>query len=258
MKLVKCTALFLVTMFSIISCTQTDIEWFMAQETKHFRFYTADQAEDDASQLSELLEANYDRIITDFQLTESPQFTVYIFPDIETYHVAIDRPDAPLTSIGTVKGTEIWLVSPLNPGGAHDTQSVLTVGVHEFTHAVVNYVNGSLDQNNYDIPIWLNEGLAVYEAGQMTPDWREGIAKRVADGEIPSINNDLVPDRFNQVGGLAFSATLVEYLIEEYGFEKIVELIKTPSDLELILGVNISELDAAWRIYLQENYHGTD
>jgi hypothetical protein len=65
---------------------------------------------------------------------------------------------------------------------------VLTAGVHEFTHALVNYINGSLDENNYATPIWLNEGLAGYEASQKTADWRTRIAQRVAEGAIPLID----------------------------------------------------------------------
>ncbi|NIO00153.1 MAG: hypothetical protein GTO49_35350, partial [Anaerolineae bacterium] len=57
-------------------------------------------------------------------------------------------------------------------------------------------------------------------------------------------------DRFDQVGGLAFSITLVEYMVEQYGFEVIVAIIKTPSEVETILGITTSELESAWREYL--------
>lgn len=52
-----------------------------------------------------------------------------------------------------------------------------------------------------------NEGLAMYEARQMRPGWRARIREKVADREIPSLQDDFVPDTFDQVGGLAFSTT---------------------------------------------------
>jgi hypothetical protein len=249
-RIVCCT----VAVVSLTSCTRAKVDWVSVNETEHFAFFATSGAEDAMRPLAQELEASYDRIIGDLQVAPDEKFPVYIFGDIVTYHQAIDRPDAPSSSVGTVQGTAIWLVSPLNPGGTLDTQGVLTAGVHEFTHALVNYLNGSLDKNNYEIPIWLNEGLAGYEAGQMTTDWRTRIAQRVTDGAIPSIDSDLVPDKFDQVGGLAFSITLVEYLIEQYGFEAIVTIIKAPSEVEAILGNTTSELDSGWHEYLRAAY----
>lgn len=223
-------------------------------ETEHFTFFTVKGAEDPGPLLAKELEANYDRITADLQVTATEKFPVYIFGDIETFHQASGQPGASATHVGTTQGIATWLVSPLNSGGVLDTQVVLTAGVHEFTHALVNYVNGSLDENNYQIPIWLNEGLAGYEAHQMTLDWQARMAQLVAEGAIPSITGDLVPNRWEQVKGLPFSITLVKYLIEEYGFDKIISIIKAPSELEAILVTTISELDSDWRDYLHERY----
>ncbi|NIO00154.1 MAG: hypothetical protein GTO49_35355, partial [Anaerolineae bacterium] len=176
MMLVKRTACCALAFVSLTSCAQTRVEWMPQDETEHFAFFAATGAEDAVRPLAQELEASYDRITGDLQVTPDEKFSVYVYGDVDTYHQAIGRPDAPASSVGTVRGTAIWLVSPLNPGGVLDTQGVLTAGVHEFTHALVNYINGSLDENNYEIPIWLNEGLAGYEAGQMTTEWRTGIA----------------------------------------------------------------------------------
>ena len=51
-----------------------------------------------------------------------------------------------------------------------------------------------------------------------------------------------------------FSITLVEYMIGEYGYEKIIAIIKAPSEVEATLGITIPELDSAWREYLRETY----
>jgi len=238
----------------LVSCASPKIKWNPAGETDHFIFIATEGNENAVPSLADELEANYTRITQDLQVAPTDKFSVYIFGDINTFHKADGRPNASPSSVGTVHGVDIWIVSPLNPGGALNTQEVLTASVHEFTHALVNYINGSLGENNYDIPIWLNEGLAGYEANQMTADWRARLAQLIADGAIPSINTDLVPDRFEEVKGLPFSISLVEYIIQEYGIKKAVAIIKSPTEVESILGITIPELDSAWREYLRREY----
>lgn len=238
----------------LVSCADPQIEWLPVQESDHFKFFAAQGAEDAAEPLARELEANYERITRDLQVAPADKFEVYLFADVDSFHRASGRPDAPATSIGTTQGTDIWLVSPLNPSGGLDTQEMLAAGVHEFVHALVHSINGSLDRNNYNIPIWLSEGLAGYEAGQMIPEWRARMRELVAQDAIPSIGNDLVPDRYDKVKGFPFSITLVEYILDEYGMEKVIAMLKSPSEVEAILGVSLSELDAGWRAYLHRTY----
>ena len=241
-------------MISLVSCAPPKVEWKSAGETDHFIFFATGGSENAVPPLADELEGNFTRITEDLQVTPDVKFSVYVFGDVDTFHQADGRPDASPSSVGTTHGIDIWLVSPDNPGPALNTQEVLTIGVHEFTHALVNYINGSLVENNYQIPIWLNEGLAGYEAGQMSADWRARLAQRIADGAIPSISTDLVPDRFEEVKGLPFSITLVEYMIRQYGMGTVVAIIESPAEVESILGITIPELDSAWREYLLKEY----
>lgn len=255
MKQLILFACFVLAVTALVSCSSPKIDWIPVEETEHFKFFAAKGAEDAVPLLAKELEANYDRITTDLQVDTTEKFPVYIFADIDTFHQASGQRGASATHVGTIQGIDMWLVSPLNTGGALDTQEVLIAGVHEFTHALVNYINGSMEENNYQIPIWLNEGLAGYEAQQMIPDWRARMTQLVAENKIPSIASDLTPpDRWAQVKGFPYSITLVEYMVEEFGFDKIIAIIKTPSEVESILGVTTSELDAAWREYLRETY----
>lgn len=239
---------------ALVSCSTSKIVWVPVHETEHFTFYAAKGEEDSAPLLANELEANYHRITTDLQVNTTEKFLVYIFSDIDSFHRASGQSGASATHVGTIRGIDTWLVSPLYTGGALDTQEVLTAGVHEFTHALVNYINGSMDENNYLIPIWLNEGLAGYEAQQMIAKWQARMTELVRENKIPSIATDLVLDKWEQVKGFPYSITLVEYMVGEYGFDKIIEIIKSPSEVESILGITISDLDTAWRRYLHEKY----
>jgi hypothetical protein len=251
-QIILCTCFVLV--IALVPCSSPKIEWTLMDESEHFTFFAAEGAEDSVPLLAKELEANYDRITTDLRVDSTEKFPIYIFADIDTFHQASGQRGASATHVGTTQGTDTWIVSPLNTGGALDTQEVLTAGVHEFTHALVNYINGSLEENNYEIPIWLNEGLAGCEAQQMIPEWRARMVELVAENKIPSIANELVPDKWEQVKGFPYSITLVEYMVDEFGFDKIIAIIKSPSGVESILGVTISELETGWREYLRETY----
>jgi hypothetical protein len=106
-------------------------------------------------------------------------------------------------------------------------------------------------------PTWLEEGLAVYSEGE--PD-----VETLADLEDAIENNTLYPVR--SLNGafpahasnarLAYSQSysLVNYLLETYGPEKIQELILTLADgaaydaaLEQVYGFNADGLEVAWR-----------
>lgn len=255
MKQVIFCACFDLAVTTLVSCSSPKIDWITVEETEHFAFFAGKRSEEAVSLLAKELETNYDRITADLQVTPTNKFPIYVFSEIETFNQASGQSGASAAHVGDAQGIAIQLISPLNPGGALDIQTVLTAGVREFTHALVNYVNGSLDKNNYLIPIWLNEGLAGYEARQMTTDWRAVLAQKVAEGSIPSIRIDLtLPDKREQVKGFPYSIILVEYMVNEHGFDKIIAIIKAPSELEAILGISISELDSGWCKYLQEAY----
>ena len=228
-QITHCTC-FVLAVIALISCSSPSIQWVPVDESEHFIFFTekAKEAEEPVPLLAKELESNYDRITMDLQVDAAEKFRVYIFTDIDTFHQASGQRGASATHVGTTHGTDTWLVSPLNTGGALTTQEVVRVGVHEFTHALVNYINGSLEENNYEIPIWLNEGLAGYEAQQMNPEWRARMIELVADNKIPSIATDLTPQKWEQVKGFPYSITLVEYMVDEFGFDRIIAIIKSP------------------------------
>lgn len=54
----------------------------------------------------------------------------------------------------------------------------------------------------------------------------------VSENKIPSIATDLVPDKWEQVKGFPYSITLVEYIVAEHGFDRIIAIIKTPSEVD--------------------------
>lgn len=120
------------------------------------------------------LHENYKRISNDSNISLKDKVDIEVYPDIQLYHKAIGVPMAPDWNVGTGRESKIKMVSPLNPGKYHTYDTLMMVVVHEFTHVMVSQVNSNLK----DIPLWLNEGTAVFEAKQMNNNMKEGLKKK--------------------------------------------------------------------------------
>lgn len=125
----------------------------------------------------------------------------------------------------------------------------MQVVVHEFTHVMISEINSNLK----NIPLWLNEGTAAFEAKQMNNNIQNALRIKIQNNEIPSLfamNTENLSD-----GGYAFSYTAVEYVVKNYGYNALIKLIKSPSDLQKILGCSNEEFEKRWKNYLVKNYN---
>ena len=62
----------------------------------------------------------------------------------------------------------------------------------------------------------------------------------------------MTSEGFVEVGGYIFSYTIIEYIVENYGYDAVRSLIRNPANLENILGNNISDFEDTWNDYLKE------
>ncbi|MFY0682923.1 MAG: PD40 domain-containing protein [Balneola sp.] len=134
---------------------------------------------------------------------------------------------------------------------------------HELVHAVFNdmFYGGSVNsilQNNIQLvfPLWFEEGLAEYTA----LGWDTNTDMYIRDAII---NNYLAPIQYLS-GYYAYRGgqSLWNYIVEEYGREKISEIlqsIRTSRSVEYglrtSLGMNIEELSKAWTEALKKRYY---
>lgn len=144
--------------------------------------------------------------------------------------------------IGDNIGTEVILTSPANPGEVHDYDNNKYAVLHEIVHAYVSVMN-------QDIDLWLTEGMALYLSNG-EPFYKE----KLNDFIIPSYqdtdsNNPLT---FSNCGGYTFAHTYMEYLDKSYGWDKVLELIKT-ENYEKCFNKSKKEIYLEWVSYL-ENY----
>ena len=125
---------------------------------------------------------------------------------------------------------------------------------HEIAHIVVRQALSG----PFDVPDWLNEGLAVYAQSQPLPGQREAIEDAIRTGQVMSVRS-LSSASAGALGGRVFlyygqSWSLVNFLIETYGEPKFADLFRAFDDgattneaLEQVYGFNQDGLENAWR-----------
>ncbi|MFP3898092.1 MAG: peptidase MA family metallohydrolase [Dehalococcoidia bacterium] len=129
--------------------------------------------------------------------------------------------------------------------------------VHELTHLVVHQATyGPYGQ----LPIWLDEGLAMYNEGELESGFRSRLQQAIQEDDLISVRSlcsEFSADTQTAYLSYAESYSLVEYLLDEYGEEKMLALLTllqqgTTYDQALtdVYGFDIEGLDARWRATL--------
>jgi len=129
--------------------------------------------------------------------------------------------------------------------------------VHELTHLVVRQATfGPYGQ----LPLWLDEGLAMYNECELDPSLRSDLEETILGRELISVRSLCSPfSAYTEKAYLSYaeSYSIVEYLLSNYGYDKMLELLtvlkqgKTYDDaLTEVYGFDIDGLDAHWRATL--------
>jgi len=151
-----------------------------------------------------------------------------------------------IITLGTVVAPDIMLL--------HGTHSEVDQTIaHELTHVVV----GLATKNPYaDLPAWLNEGLAMYNEGELRSGNARALEKAIRQNKLLSIRSLTSmtgnPDEINLFYAQAYS--VVDFLLRTYGKEKMSELLLvfkegslTDDALMKVYSFDQDELEAQWR-----------
>lgn len=222
-----------------------------AKESQHFIYYSTDGDIEVLDSLARTIEKNYSRITNHLKIQLDKKINVKVFPDVKTFHAAIHYPDAPDWVVGSCNGDELMMVSPLNPGSVHTFESLMQVIVHEFVHIAVSYARG--DKGWTTLPRWLSEGYAQYEAGQVNEHIRNIAESSVTGNTHPTWKQLETASviEFGNMNGYGLSVTIVEFLVDTYGIDKLVQLIREPENLVTIYGLPGYTLEKQWIQYLK-------
>ena len=129
--------------------------------------------------------------------------------------------------------------------------------VHELTHLVVHQATFSPYGR---LPLWLDEGLAMYNEGELDPVFRSYLQEAILEDELISVRSLCSPfSAETEKARLSYaqSYSLVEYLLDNYGQDSMLDLLtilKQGSTYDEALievyGFDIDGLDANWRATL--------
>ncbi len=129
---------------------------------------------------------------------------------------------------------------------------------HELTHLVVHQVTF----NPYnDLPTWLDEGLAMTSEGDLQLVFTNALKEARNNGSLISVRSLASPfSAYADESLLAYAESyeLVKYLIDNYGREKMFELLNTfrngsghDAALEKVYGFDMDGLNEIWRASLE-------
>jgi len=126
--------------------------------------------------------------------------------------------------------------------------------VHELTHLVVHQATFS---PYGQLPIWLDEGLATYNEGELDLVFRSSLEEAILEDELISVRSLCSPfSAETEKARLSYaqSYSLVRYLLDNYGQDRMLELLTIlkrgstyDEALTEVYGFDIDGLDARWR-----------
>jgi len=129
---------------------------------------------------------------------------------------------------------------------------------HELTHLVIHQVTFNPYSN---LPTWLDEGLAMTSEGELEPVFINALAKAWNGNSLISVRSLASPfSAYTDESLLAYAESykLVEYLIDNYGREKMCELLNTfkqgsgyDGALERVYGFDMDGLNDRWLASLE-------
>lgn len=228
--------------------------------TDHFVISYHGVYREEAQDVADYLEENYKRIRENLNDPEHEIIRVFVHPTQKDFNNGTGLLNS--TANGTSRGPNefhfIWTnwfnsIFPNNP---------LKTAVHEFTHCVQlnilirkaqpGWGTGSEEDfnkafeekfiNNY--PQWFWEAICDYEAGMVNRiSVKYGMRKKLTLKEL---------NTGNQIYNVGY--TIIEYIVEKWGQEKLPLLITSYVDIETVLGVSESDFEKGWIAFVNERY----
>jgi hypothetical protein len=163
-----------------------------------------------------------------------------------------------------IYGMSFWenqrtIIIGISPGDEAYGKSTIA---HELAHVAVNSIMGGCYAS---IPLWLNEGIAVYSEGIPDPQYAKLIDNAVYTDDLFSLRS--ISEEYQVIDGdpsltYAESLSVVQYLVKEFGQEKIRVLLQSlgqgytyDSALRMALGMDMDGLESAWRKSIGADSH---
>lgn len=204
--------------------------------------------------ITPMMEKAFEDMVKRYGFKPATPVILELYKNAEHYSVrTVGLPN--LGALGVCFGQVITAMSP----SVGDLNWAMVLW-HELSHVFAIQLSDSR------VPRWFTEGLSEYETIVARPEWRRendsDIWAAMQDGSLPSVAElnfgFMKPDMQQVVVAYHLSSVTIEYLVQEYGFDKIVVALKlfakgkeTPEVMEAITGKSVAAFDAEFRRYLR-------
>jgi hypothetical protein len=131
---------------------------------------------------------------------------------------------------------------------------------HELTHIVMNQVTFN---PYHGLPVWLNEGLAMYSEGPLDDQFSVPLSKALSGGSLISVRSISSPfsaDSTKATLSYAESYSLVDFLVKTFGSAEMLDLLETfkqgstyDGAFQNVYGLDMDQLEKDWKSYLSRN-----
>ena len=202
-----------------------------------------------ANDLLRTAEAGFDQLEANTGATPSDRVHIYLYEDSGTLQSALAFPNEWTGGIAfSPFGLVAIGVSPFNLEWGRRAM------VHEMTHVVIYQATFTCGAS---IPLWLNEGLAMFNEGPTETAFRRALQTAIDSDEVyalRSLAGSFPNDADEALLAYAQSESLVTYLVEEYGPGRMQELFEVFRDvgtinaaMEHVYGFDQEGLNRLWR-----------
>ncbi|MBE0479394.1 MAG: peptidase MA domain-containing protein [Dehalococcoidia bacterium] len=175
--------------------------------------------------------------------------TIYVYAGVEDFQGSLIFPQ---DWVGGIAFSDFGTISiGIKPNN-------LSWGTRAIAHELAHLITYQMTSNPYgDIPSWLNEGISMYAEGNLDPSFTAVLDDSISRDKLFSVQSlagNFPAGTREALLAYAQSYSLVSFLLEEYGREKMSELLGTfqsgatyDEALLSTYGFDIAGLEKEWR-----------
>jgi len=229
-------------------------------KTKHFVITYQGIYKEEAQDVASSLEEHYDRIRVNLNDRDHEIIQVFIHPTQAEFNKGTGLFNG--TANGMSRGPNKFHILWTNWFNGILPDDPIKTALHEFTHCVqLNILikkakdeltlegRGGFDSafeqkfiNEY--PQWFWEAICDYEAGIVNE-----ISVKYGMSQKPTLAH---LNKSNQIYNVGY--TIIEYIVEKWGKDKLPALITSYVDIENVLKVSESDFEKGWIDYVNKKY----
>jgi len=213
-------------------------------ESNHFQFFGSDSLAF-VINLANALEANYSRISADFAYQQTQKQMVYIHSSLKVMHSALGYENGP----DWMTAGWFWEILHVAPEATFKNFPPETSVSHVFTQLIMHYLNPYA-------PFWLVQGMAVYESGWLTHE-RIKEAMVLKKDQLDTYLVLRIPTEyqaFYQQNGYEIACTVILFIENKYGKDRLLAFLKSPESLRNIFGCSETLFWTSWVEFVRRTY----